>query len=903
MSIFDSINTIESLQKEKQGNDNFLDDLKRQLLNIDNISQVTSDVVSWFNNLFEDYNKLFIDYNSNPNREAENYNNYSILVFEVIDSFLDFLPIQGQIYALTNKCILSDDKKIIKTDGKPINFYKENFEKSLREANSLLIEEWKENKAIKIEEEIYKSLGFINFEAHNYHESEYYLDIYINILLENGLSNDQEVRRFVSAKMYLANCFEYLAYCDDNNTLFSKNGDSLVKKRGLVAKALEHLLGLEKDQLLSTIINNVEEINNKIINLYKNPLKNCTYNDILTILTLISKNDYQMHKIFSITKDQATIEIKDEYIHITAHCISEYAGTLVFDGNQSNQDFYPLCSIMQIISRFLLDWLVAQGNKKYITCQATVRAENDACPEAIDLLVKHVSHYESLSEDNDNPVSDEEAELQFYIFYFAEQEMRSVFDNQNLLNTFNTYRKKFLSYAQEKNDDDAKFHYYVIYFRFLLKNMADIVLRPKNSHKNNKNFDEREIDNAYIQLIECRTKISKHVFQPLKDECTRLIKLYKIFTQIRNLDLISNKDNPQVELALLLCVNGVISTDKLDDAREYPKAIERIYTEIVERKKILILAPVHDAPSCSFTVRNINDLLKIQIKSFDMPNLESHNVLTNLIKRRDRSYRNKLVYLHVNEVLNKILKWAVLYTDKKLYLFYSNFNSYGDKCMFPVILNKNEESRISTILEALTGFDNKGICDNPIDDCITSYDICHSRVYNLKNNNNIYNELLKLLVFLEFDFSILNKNNEQIPRLNDDDVVFIYHKDNEYKIVGYSNIEVNETNQLCKKYGFTTSSFNSTSSSDKESNQSNHSCKHNINWFTECRRKIAMRTTQNDQKGFTMYQSTSIALSKVSEQLAICEVGEHFNDKCNTTCCDLENLMSDQALADLFIHE
>ena len=702
-------------------------------------------IITELNDLIDEYNE--IGHHSNFSEAKE----YKQCLFEALEISIPFLDTYSRAIAYVNMCILADDVS-------DRNFYDKYFRISLKNANDFVRKEL-ELVYHKKDSTLYFRLGFLNFKAQQYIQSIHFLEECRNDFLTDKIEMDNSILELTECVIYLANSYEY---------------------SGRLSEAIKELIGVDEEKLKCNVLNQEEQIKQHIMRSYYKISKNCQIIDELKIVCqLFTEKDYYMIKIFDISDYQKKEEIIKTYIHILAHCMSEYVSKLILDGKAE----YPYCSILQFISRFLMDWLVSIDDS-YVTCQATIRAENDACPEAIDLLLSQYDRQFG-KEIIESTLSDKQrkakAELEFYIFYFTEQELRFNYEEEKLKNTFLKFGEKFRNYSEKtvegNTDYDSLFHYWVIQCKYLLKKYA------REALKKDENIDYNEIDEAFLQLFKCKRKISKHVFKGLTEECKRLESLYLCFRQFRYL----NKVN--VDPYNLNEFDTLIHSKQIKKDEKYESILGTVYHEIEKRNKIMILAPVYESPSCSFSVRDIKELITFRQKKSD--------ALTGEVSNHKKSFRKighdhnspvkkkKKFISQKNNNVNKV-KWAFTYNckSKSAFLYYKNFRKVDgefSKELFPVILNNKEADALKELLEDLS---NK-LDEQPCIECDLHYNgkdhgdeyTCNTKKFSYMSKEVLAasESLLNLLIFLEMDFLSAEKE----LRLVKDDQVIVFYLPNE----------------------------------------------------------------------------------------------------------------------------
>lgn len=720
--------------------------------------------------LVEDWlNRLIAEYNKTKDRAS-----YKCTLFRTLGYMMPILSFHGTIFALVNRCILSDNDVQCERSIKEANYYfhfptdSEIYESGQRKILNLpTIESYEHAYA-------YYVLGFMNFRLQDYFTAVEYL-LACSKYLENGLSDINRKETYISCIIYLANCYEYTNRPEE---------------------ALKTLLGVEKDTLSEQINLNQKCIIDIVTHLYNTKNKEITKNDVKNVCMLMVNEEPRTFAVFEFGLDpnNNTNKYLVEYIHILAHSLSEYSAKKIYD---ESSDIYPLVSLLQLLSRFLMDW-IAREDDAYITCQATVRAENDACREALLLLMQHYKTEYPYPDElvNDEERAEKKAELEFYIFYFAEQELRYNYQDKFLEDEYLSVGKRFLEYAESTQNNDSEFYYRVIHFKYLLKKNAESALLNNPNPSN----DFTAVDEAYIQLVDSRHKELKHVFKWLIDECERLERLYVLFRQFRYLNTTDYDCLNMSEYLRLLLRECVIISDCCAEE------LEKQYEEIARRNKILILAPVQTAPSCAFRGRSIDELLPIPENNSI---LENNSTLTppkylydkfNSIEEKHEDERIETLQTINTENHSKKAKWAFVHRQNGHFLIhYKNENKEEqERSTFPAVLvTQNEQTRLSSLLNALTTtLKNQHI---PRFSCRRQNhkNNCYTRVVKYGDNLDVDKALLDLLIFFEFDFCLENYN-----RLEKGDCILISHRripGYEYKIAGFSDdiSQLKEENVCC----------------------------------------------------------------------------------------------------------
>lgn len=743
-------------------------------------------IIEFFNHLKDEYNKCI----SNDYEQAMGYHD---ILFKVFNWFIPFLNPYHKIIVKSNICILTDDEQ-------DSEFYKEHFRDSLKSTNQLIetIGQHVSNDRNDDEKQALclalDAIGYLNIREHNYEYAIICLRLCIDLLSNFGIDNLNHFDLFdlyIKSIVRLANCYEYT----------DKSWDAIKLLLNLDLETAN--LDVEWKKLINT---NAEKIRLKIINYYRlqdNELtsKDATINIVKDICNLLvfdnSKNQY--FNVFKLNKNKNPLhEILKSYIHVLAHCISEFAAKI-----RETKYSHPFCSTLQIVSRFLLDWLVVSCHEEtLVTCQATVRAENDACPEALKLLLER---YMVLDNKLGNVSIDEQSELQeieFFLFYFAEQELRYNYTDTDLENIFKRYGDKFFISASDKaenGDFDSLFHYYVIEFKYLFKQKVDEFIHSSDTGQ----LSMQEIDNIFLDMCRCKDQCSDQIFNGLIDECERLEKLFELFQQLLWLNDKSIRKCKYDSFCQLWYLYDKNSKPNNIDIKV---AVSKIYEEIIKKNKILILAPVKNAPSCSSEYDNVQCLLEIPALSVSTSYIDCNQFMSafNRIKRN----RKKMVRYYINssdEYSN--LKWALFYPNKSnfIYLYMKKGESIEYSEVVSIYLD-TEQKAITNILEKidyeisdelnLSVFRSK-ICNDlqNTEKCNN----CNTLLLKPSDNGELRKLIDELLVFLEFDFYSARK----IGYLEKEHILINYPKDDDLFILAFDNSIAREKSgqgycDLCK---------------------------------------------------------------------------------------------------------
>jgi hypothetical protein len=755
-----------------------------------NNANAAKEVCEWVNRIISEYNALI---------EEGTAKKYNIYIFHAFKEIMPFLTTYGQMIVYANLCALCDDD-VNKDAAATINedlrsslqiFHDDYFLKSLKEANKKLLSGEEANKELLFEypcsnSEALFNLGYLNFRAQNLDEANVYLTKCVEELEKDIDENapDKKAELYTNSVIFLSNCYEYKGYCN---------------------KAIEQLLGTAIDSIASKIEEKKDKIFSDIQSKYINGLDNIAFKDIVEIIRIFSDETSKPFKVLErfikIEKNEVK-KTRNAFIHVLAHCLSEYAAQIMKNEEKTKEERYPICYSLQSIARFLIDW-ITHADDSYITCQATVRAENEACQEALDILRKKNKKGFSSSHISEEEKKRKQAELDFYIFYFAEQEFRFSYnpesaDSNGLLEEFNKHGNAFKNWAEKAGIDkdnnatydfDALLHYWVIQFKFLLKKGASLVLRR------DANVDFKEVDEAYTILLKIKSR-TQHAFQSLIIECERLEALYLAFRQFRYLND-SNTNNENCH-ELNHSIDAGKSLKKISSEQGVSKKLTKLYHEIDRHDKILILAPVYWAPSCSFSIKNIDELIEIGKESFD-EKVSANDIRKtfNKISGEHKPDGKNSYVLSSNLQFTNIIFGLFIDSSKHARLCYKGFenNKHGKMVPVDIKLNNIEFDVIKNKLKVLSSSPKSSfkLVDCKEKDCPDDESDCITYIYRMKNNAKIDTLLADLLAFMQFDLAIDSLSNLV-------SISFRYSRSKfDCRIIGYAiDITSLNENQICK---------------------------------------------------------------------------------------------------------
>lgn len=799
-SIFDNINTLDCLkdvlfEKENskaQVSTDKLESYAQKLYNIPNASQT---VTEWLNILIEEYNRKYSDF------DVIQRSFYNKCLYKAIDYFYPLLATYEKMGALINMCSLVDDE-----DEANMEFHQKFFEHSVHNATKYESEihflKIVDDGSIDNGYNLLYLLGFFNFRIQNYDAAINYLEPCVAYRLKqiNQFNNDESIQLYIKSVIYLAESYEYRSDLDN---------------------ALKQLIGIDGKQLKNHLVKGKVrgEISRFLLNNYPNITKDENsiqyIKKLYNFLRISTDLDFPTYKIFLLKGVNDSLK---SFVHVVAHCLSEFASGCMAEVAKMKEGYKEeirIYSLLQQISRFLIDWLVVQDDS-YVTCQATIRAENDACPEAIDILIKRLNQFKDIKDEElSQNQKMEKAELQFYIFYFAEQELNINNNKKKWVDIFELYGNEFFEFVKKSEDTNALFHYLVIRFKYLLKkSVGDILQR-------NESTDYTELDRIYYQINECHKKPLPHVFRELIQESNRLMEAYLLLREYRYLDkeeidvCIAREFKYRLELKKYNAIdNGntldgeAFNDEDIDDmedeesdVEEYDSNIIRtLIDEIEMRKRILILAPVKAAPSCSTDYTPISQLYKIVGRKNISDSFESVHSKFQQVAIEHSKKKGIDKVLQCDDI--ELVKWAIHYdiAINALFLYYNEYMDGNKGEIIRANLNKNEKNHLSNLLESLkTYFLQK---EEQVECSIEE----HKRIYGYKEACTTWlirgsdvsgnNKLIELLVFAEFDF-YSSDNKYKIDK--EDYIMFSVDQQyvTKYKIICFNKLPNTEEKGIC----------------------------------------------------------------------------------------------------------
>ena len=809
LDVLNKLNSLKGLYDQlivdKEVHTENLKHIVDKLYNKFNSSQI---VLNWFNNLIKDYNEQFSEYepDSCDFTQNQNYSLYCECLYSTFDYFMPFLSTYEKLTCLIDMCVLCDDE-----NEQHINLHNKFFEQTVNRTTEYAESVKFRNIASdnEIDNYLIFLIGYFNFRIQRYDIAIDYLKI-CESRQSRKLNNYDSIKKYLNSVTFLSESYEYIngdnsGLNDALKLLIGKSGDEILER-----------VKQRKDEILKYLFDSYSNIfikDNQIKSI--NGFFNFFYND-----SEIIPNTYKVFSFNNVNKS-----IKD-FVHVTAHCLSEYAAKSMKIISQQNshkkiKKDIQAYSILQLASRFLMDWLVVQDSA-YITCQATIRAENDACPEAIDILLKRLKEFDNKQEEKLTKAEKKErAELQFYIFYFAEQELEINNNNDKLINIFEENGQSFYNYAKEANDDDALFHYLVIQFKHLLKKgVRDLLRRTPNS-------SYYKLDEIYYEITSCKKKPLPHVFRELIEESNRLIDVYLLFREYRYL-YTKDADKTKIqEFNNRLYLKDTISIQELginnseekeldidndeDDGEQDPNflAINSLIQEIEERKNILILAPVKQAPSCYSDYSPINPLCLIgERENIKTPIFSGDTIYTTINEISDLYSQVKIHHTYISCEDKNLIKWVIYHHSgtNSLWIFYNEQEDSTNGEMFQAKLNNNEKKQLETLLNSLKNnmFYGNERKKSPILDCSQKIHTelhggggaCSTRM--IRGYDIAYNPMLaELLSFAEFDLF----SQQKTKKIAENDYIIYTTKNESYgksfKIVCFKDLPNSSIEGIC----------------------------------------------------------------------------------------------------------
>lgn len=752
-----------------------------------------SRIITILNDLCKQYNYFYNDDLDTSTREKAK--EYHKCLFELFNWSVPFLNTYHKLVLYTNLCILSDD------DSDSM-FHNEHFNVCLNNATTFVLEYGHDNicKDAKSESEDQRRilcyalycLGFLNFREHQYPNAKacfaLCFDVLIDFFTAHGIASFTEPwakELYFNCTVRFANCCEYQDETwEAIDIMLGLSGDEHTDKQ---VKWIEYI-GSQASSIHDGILKYYQMPRTEVsFDQNKNAKKN-TFPIVKAICNhlLASSTSPKPSIVFQLDDLQkplsSTVKL---YVHVLAHCLSEYAAKLRRQELEVQPTLiFPACSTLQLVSRFLLDWLVSScGEESLVSCQATIRAENDACPEAIGLLLqryfsleKQKNQYTQGSPERDS-CERELTEVSFYLFYFSEQELRANYKDEKLENIFKKYGDSFKLNAEESSangDYDALFHYYVIRVKYLLKRKAESLLRV------NEITDYSDLDYEFAQMCTYKEKCSEHIFSGLIEEYDRLVKLYSFFQKLRWLTEDTYQPDIINELEFLQACYGrkiglVCGSEEgegaYDEKEKYNKLVHTVYNGIQERKKILILAPVKDAPSCAPEFEDIKRMLEF-IPS-QSSNVERDNLVPGSLQKESESRDGE-------EIKLKQLNTSQDYFHLKFAIFVDTTGSHGSrfsvgitylysKCdsvvqneyreSIPLIMEEIESNKLIQLIKKIKEqlksgqlVKNQQKCPREQHDDSYGAQCCTYYVPYSSAENELLKSISELLVFLEFDF-------------------------------------------------------------------------------------------------------------------------------------------------------
>lgn len=340
------------------------------------------------------------------------------------------------------------------------------------------------------DEKIFYYFALLNFKTHRYDNALRLLNKSIKqeSLLE---SSEQNSVLRLHKRCLRAYCLEYLGLSADNS-----------QKRELLSEAIVSLVGYD---VLSTTDTNNNDIIFKIIECAEQ------HEDLFPIIKTLSNSETSC--VFNVLEQYHSDGFIDENVHnkyliqiahILSHCLSEIRACVLSDASYQTQlrkkDLYQKQDQKQAILLRIAEKLMSILGDDYITCYATLKAENEEYFSALDVLnTGREKLLGKLKEESENIVSVEEkdnkikkierqiAQIDFYCWYF------SIFSRKQIAEKS---KERFLDYSQVSGDSIANTYYNIV-------NMKEILLKAFECLRRNGNIsdkDKKKLAEAYEEF-------------------------------------------------------------------------------------------------------------------------------------------------------------------------------------------------------------------------------------------------------------------------------------------------------------------------------------------------------------------------------------------------------------------
>lgn len=239
--------------------------------------------------------------------------------------------------------------------------------------------------------------------------------------------------------------------------------------------------------------------------------------------------------------------------------------------------------------------------------------------------------------------------------------------------------------------------------------------------------------------------------------------------------------------------------------------IEDRVKQIDERRNILILAPVKEAPSCSSDFIQVKYLLPFaenENTNLQIDFHESYMAISNIAKHCQNNSKPK--YISSSQL--RSIKWAYLYSAVEkdiLYIYYKDQTGETAGEMFPANLDEFEVTYLGRLLGLIENALEVQANNNQINGCDK---IVHQSEYGcyshdcstwvLSSSDALgYEDFLNFLAFAEFDSYSLNGSRVA----ENDRVLFSKHKTDkgdQYCIVCFEDLPREKLKKICKACEF-----------------------------------------------------------------------------------------------------
>ena len=386
------------------------------------------------------------------------------------------------------------------------------------------------------DEKIFYYFALLNFKTHRYDNALRLLNK--SIKQEKSLESSEQISVLRLHKRCLkAYCLEYLGLSAD-----------IQKRREQLSKAIEFLIGYN---VLSTANEDNNDIIIKIIECAEQ------YEDLYPIIKTLSNSE--TYCVFNILEQYYSDGLIDDNVynkyliqiaHILSHCLSEIRVCILSDAAYKtqlrNKDLYQKQDQKQAILLRIAEKLMSILGDDYITCYATLKAENGEYFSSLDVLnTGREKLLGKWKEEFENVVSDEEkdnrikkierqiAQIDFYCWYFSIFSRKQIADKS---------KERFFEYSRLSGDSIANTYYNVV-------NMKEILLKAFESLRRNGRVsekDKKKLAEVYEEFMSIDMHYSIHT--AISDEWDFLKESYLILQLCCDINTDQNSAN-NIELS------------------------------------------------------------------------------------------------------------------------------------------------------------------------------------------------------------------------------------------------------------------------------------------------------------------------------------------------------------------